>query len=87
MKLTDLSPSWASEGDRHGQAVGFRCSHCEEHLIVPFANPLDGGAPLKNAGVLWLRSGDTFETLTLMPSINSPGHWHGWINAGEVTNA
>lgn len=38
------------------------------------------------AGVKWHRSGDTFETLTLSPSVNCEGfgHWHGNIAGGEV---
>jgi hypothetical protein len=38
-------------------------------------------------GIVWTRAaGDTFETLTLSPSIDaSPaGHWHGFIQNGEV---
>lgn len=35
----------------------------------------------------WQRSGETFEVLTLSPSVDcsSVGHWHGFIQAGEVT--
>jgi hypothetical protein len=39
---------------------------------------------------LWHRTGETFDTLTLAPSIhvrdgeNGPTHWHGHILAGEV---
>lgn len=37
-------------------------------------------------GFLWRREGESFETLTLTPSVDgSPaGHWHGWIRNGEV---
>lgn len=63
----------------------------EQHqLYVPFANPLDGGPALqtgKDNG--WQRTGETFETLTLTPSIlriNGCG-WHGFITDGEVRNA
>jgi hypothetical protein len=88
MRLTDLDPRWASSGERHGQAVSFDCPcGCGERLIVPFSNPIDGGAPMRGQGVTWKRQGDTFETLTLSPSIDSPGHWHGWVKGGEVTNA
>lgn len=31
-------------------------------------------------------SGDTFQTLTLEPSINFEGHWHGRITNGEITH-
>lgn len=35
----------------------------------------------------WHREGETFETLTLSPSIDTSehGHWHGHINNGEIT--
>ena len=37
--------------------------------------------------VLWQRTGDTFETLTLSPSVDCSkwGHWHGWIQNGTIT--
>lgn len=37
-------------------------------------------------GIAWQRSGETFETLTLSPSVDASsfGHWHGWIQNGEV---
>ena len=66
------------------------CGNTDEghRLYVPFANPLDGGAPMqtgKNNG--WQRTGDTFDTLTLTPSIlrivPSCG-WHGFITNGEI---
>ena len=68
-------------------------------LGVWFANPLDGGAPVSEKSrefiyngmhgfmPLWSRTGDTFETLTLTPSINAEvfaGHWHGYITNGEI---
>lgn len=38
-------------------------------------------------GFLWKRNGDTFETLSLTPSVNceASGHWHGFVALGEVT--
>lgn len=38
-------------------------------------------------GFLWQREGETFETLTLSPSVDASaaGHWHGWVRNGEVT--
>lgn len=37
-------------------------------------------------GYLWEREGETFETLTLRPSVDaSPaGHWHGFVTDGGV---
>jgi hypothetical protein len=55
---------------------------------VPFANPIDGGPQLERHG--WQRTGDTFETLTLTPSIlraraRGGCGWHGFITNGAVT--
>lgn len=37
--------------------------------------------------ILWHREGDSFETLTLTPSVDAShfGHWHGFITNGDVT--
>jgi hypothetical protein len=37
--------------------------------------------------ILWHREGDTFEDLTLTPSVDAShvGHWHGFITHGEIT--
>ena len=62
-------------------------------LYVAFANPLDGGPPEISPGEpTWQRVGDTFETLTLTPSIlrsveKGGCGWHGHIRQGEVVVA
>lgn len=35
----------------------------------------------------WQRSGDSFESLTLLPSIDASaaGHWHGFITKGQIS--
>ena len=35
----------------------------------------------------WRREGETFDTVTLMPSIDTSkhGHWHGFITRGEMS--
>jgi hypothetical protein len=35
----------------------------------------------------WHRTGESFETLTLSPSVDASkvGHWHGFITNGEVS--
>lgn len=35
----------------------------------------------------WQRTGDSFENLTLSPSVDASGagHWHGFISEGNVT--
>jgi hypothetical protein len=102
VKLTDLNPRWAIDGeilvggqkivnyDRHGMAVSFDCPCCggtsrATRLTVFLANPIDGGLP-SDDGKLWTRSGDTFETLTLSPSVDVSEykHWHGHITGGEI---
>lgn len=99
MKLIDLNPRWASDAEiviggvarrfenRHGMAVSFECPCCRKiRLAVWFANPIDGLPPTDDASHLWNRAGETFETLTLTPSIDASddGHWHGFITAGEI---
>jgi len=66
-------------------------------IPVGFKVPLDGGAPFPEEGKadgmargrpLWDRTGDTFETLTLSPSIDASktheGGWHGFIRNGNM---
>jgi hypothetical protein len=44
------------------------------------------GADIVPPGIHWQRTGETFETLTLMPSVDASraGHWHGFITNGQV---
>jgi hypothetical protein len=37
-------------------------------------------------GTLWQRTGDTFNSISLSPSIDASkaGHWHGYITNGEI---
>lgn len=72
------------------------------YLGVWFSNPIDGGPQAEphtshdrdaighhnsDSTPHWNRFGDTFDTLTLSPSIDCSrcGHWHGFIRNGEVT--
>lgn len=102
MKLTDLDPRWCSSGgegvtrngqpvpERDGIGVSFDCPcGCDQRCVVLFENPTDGGPRLEGyTKTLWQRTGDTFETLTLTPSIlRTPPRgcgWHGFITNGEV---
>jgi hypothetical protein len=86
MRLVSLEPRWISRDGRVGLGVSFLCPRCKaQRLFVAFETPLDGGAPLDESRK-WQRTGDTFDTLTLTPSIDASqsGHWHGWVEAGEV---
>jgi hypothetical protein len=86
---------------RHGVGISFRCP-CGTHprddeydtdrVVILFNNPLDGGGKFDATpeGHCWDRTGDTFETLKLSPSIQRLGgcRWHGYVGLavpGEVT--
>lgn len=64
----------------------------DPHNKVPEVAWAMPGAPNPNTGeipktLFWNRDGETFETMTLMPSIDTTGyegHWHGFITGGEV---
>lgn len=87
---------------RHGGGISFRCpvhwKHCSacgqslptaHRIVVWFENPIDGLPPEALVPHRWVRTGETFETLTLTPSVNvqvaDPSCWHGFITNGEVT--
>ncbi len=98
--LLDLNPEWVGYGEgRHGMGIYFDCPHCFElggedrqyarRLLIWFANPVDGGPPATPSQLpapRWKRKGETFDVLTLSPSINDShsGHWHGFIRAGKI---
>ena len=58
----------------------------KERLFIPFANPPGGAAPFQTTGALWQRTGETFDDLTLTPSVDASawGHWHGFICDGGI---
>jgi hypothetical protein len=74
--------------ERRGVGLAFDCPcGCDEKVYVALSNPLDGGAPYTDPGEpTWQRTGDTFEALTLSPSLQRIGGcgWHGWVRGGEV---
>jgi hypothetical protein len=94
MRLTDLNPHWFTEGDSPDiVGITFDCPCCagKSRLGVLFQEPIDrDGLPTDvhwtEHKTLWHREGDSFETLSLTPSIDCSkwGHWHGFITAGEV---
>lgn len=102
MKFTELNPQWVGTGgegitDKDGNPVPYRekvaiifkcpcgsekCGDC----CISVANPPDGKGPMDRSA-LWKMTGDSFENLTLTPSIQRLGntcHWHGFITNGEV---
>lgn len=66
-----------------GPAIGLDPKRLWPALWPPKGEPNVTTVP---PGIHWQRSGDTFETLTLSPSIDASraGHWHGFITNGEV---
>ena len=101
MKLIDLNPKWYGSGGkghtdkdgntlprREGLGITFNCPcGCSDQLAVSFTNPLDGQPP--RDGHTWQRTGDTFETLTLSPSLlrskdKGGCGWHGWVRNGQI---
>jgi len=100
MKLIDLHPRWTGVGDFGYEiidGVSFDCPHCKtQRLAVKFTPPIDrhdwGGKQIEFPiyPLQWKRVGDTFETLTLSPSVDASSridfqnHWHGHIQNGEV---
>lgn len=104
MKLTDLNPAFVGSGgagisnkdgpvpERQGVGLAFDCPcGCGTRAYVSFTNPMDGKPPPHRARAepRWDRTGDTFETLTLSPSILRSGPdscgWHGYITNGAIT--
>ncbi len=92
MKLMELDPRWTcAVHGREGQGVIFLCPKCKDHYLgVWFQNPIDGKDPYIRPGQdhcnWWSRTGATFETLTIAPSIQIVGccGWHGFVRDGEI---
>lgn len=72
-----------------GLVMDCPCGQCGSRCYVDFANPLDGGSPIQPNDHVWERTGETFDTLTLRPSIlrardKGGCGWHGFVTNGEV---
>jgi hypothetical protein len=94
MLLSELAPRWIGFTQVF-IGVSFLCPHCrEQRLAVHFNPPIDPQGwwdkmvrPTYEGIRVWNRvSGDTFDSLTLNPSINASdaSHWHGFIVNGEI---
>lgn len=100
MKLVDLHPHWVGAGGegitsadgtpaprREGIGIMFDCpcGQPDDVVFVHMKPPLDGG-PVLPGTRCWDRVGDTFETLSLTPSILKLDgcKWHGYVTNGEI---
>ena len=95
---TNVEPTTA----RRGISFECPCAWCQDdaphplwalhpqRIIVWFEPCLDGASPV-TGGLRWQRiSGESFEDLTLSPSIDfkhAGGGWHGLLQNGILTNA
>ena len=97
MRLVDLNPQFL-DSNHFDKGIALMCDcpcGCEAPLYVPFRNPIGGARPVPDEDAslgraMWERDGDTFDTLTLRPSIHrDPAKggcgWHGHIISGEVS--
>lgn len=100
MKLTDLNPRWVgihgwSSDSTYHIGVTFdsptRPGQRLAALFTPAIDP-DGLAAKYGWGQFfpeskkWGRTGETFDSLTLTPSLDfsAAGDWHGFITNGEI---
>lgn len=76
-KLIDCNPRWGTDAGENDCWVTFDCPEGHEgcHHTIPFTPALDGQPMARDGYAQWQRTGDTFETLTLSPSIKrNPRH-------------
>jgi hypothetical protein len=84
--LTELNPKWCGLlRPDSGEGITLDCPKCgsSHRLCAYFDNPLDGEPAAYWQKPIWKRDGETFETLTISPSIEYPC-FHGWIEDGQV---
>ncbi len=71
-RLVDCSPQWVNWSSMDmTDGVRFDCpeGHPDCVHVIPFTPAIDGSLPKMDHGRGWQRTGDTFDTLTLSPSI------------------
>lgn len=97
MRLIELDPRWYStSGDVH-HGMTFNCPHCPTsgsrlaialHVDDTNFDPDPANPQQFAAGeAIWtIIGGDSFENLSLSPSVDASahGHWHGYITNGYI---
>lgn len=71
------------------EGIGITCDcpcddpDCDSPLFVHFENPLDG-KPATTQSPKWKRTGETFDNMTLRPSLKRMDgcKWHGYLTNG-----
>jgi Family of unknown function (DUF6527) len=92
--LVELNPRWfgiyGAEGSKVGVTFDCPCGldDCAwgGKIVISFKNPISGNPEPVSDEKLWQRTGETFESLTLAPSINCVGHWHGFLTNGVLVS-
>lgn len=97
MRLTELKPKWVTLNGWASEypfyvGVSFLCpTDRERRLAVHFWPPIDPKGLLGTMFTLPYNgghrrtAGETFDTLTLTPSVGLDPFWHGHISDGAVT--
>lgn len=91
-KLVDLNPKWITtheKGEIYGISYDCPCdppyNDCGGRQIVPVKTSWDSRPVCADSLARgWDLTGDSFETVTLSPSIHQVGHWHGYLRNGVV---
>lgn len=84
--LAKLNPKWIGVlRPNSGEGIQFGCPVCgpKHALVAYFSNPLDGQPRAEWQKPVWERVGETFEQLTVRPSMHYPC-FHGWVERGRV---
>ncbi len=77
-KLIDCNPKWVENADgSSSNHITFDCPEGHEGCVsvLPFTPALDGSLPDMTQSRAWQRTGNSFETLTLSPSIRRVQHY------------
>lgn len=96
IRLVDFNPHWITLNNSIVPfyfGVSFMCPCCRgRRIAVKFWPPVDPDnwndriTPVPHEGFHSRVSGETFDTLTIVPSIGFEqiGHWHGCLTNGEI---
>lgn len=93
-RLVDLNPKWVEvhgTGEVYGIRYNCPCrsAACEMGgwSVVPTKSNFLGKPSSADAVARgWDITGDSFENITLAPSIHHVGHWHGFLTNGVLVS-